>query len=77
MGQLYGLFKNVPPVVRRRAKELLDIILDAVRKYDNAGAKNSLTAPLMKSNEKSADALVSEGYLTAALGSHTNCKILF
>jgi exosome complex exonuclease RRP6 len=33
MAGLIGMFQSVPPVIRRRAKELLDVITDCVKEY--------------------------------------------
>lgn len=34
MAALIGMFQSVPPVIKRRAKELFDVIKDCMKKYD-------------------------------------------
>jgi exosome complex exonuclease RRP6 len=40
MAQLIAMYKYMPPVVRQRARELLDVISDAVKGYADGSVAN-------------------------------------
>ncbi|KAI9510150.1 ribonuclease H-like domain-containing protein [Russula earlei] len=51
MAALTHAFSSMPPVVRRRAKELLDVIRDAVKKGLSAAVEEPVDPPLATSSE--------------------------